>query len=115
MMTIVTHCTIEPGKEPAWDTAFQQRVEAAKKQPGWVGAQLCIPADAVNKRIIIGTWETRAHWEAWHNSPSFQKTREQMEGSETEPRNEWWHEVILEEHRSGADESWLAPGQRRSA
>ena len=61
--------------------------------------QLCIPAHALNKRVVIGTWENRAAWEAWHGSDNFQKTRAQMEGAEKEGREEWWHEVVLEEHR----------------
>ena len=100
MMTIVTHVRIEPGKEPGWDDAFRKRASAAKRQPGWIGVQLCIPSDAVNERIVIGTWDNRADWERWHTSDAFQSTREQMEGSEAEVRHEWWHEVILEEHRS---------------
>ena len=99
MMTTVTHVKIAPGKEPAWDAAFRERAMAAKKQPGWIGTQLCIPADAVNQRIIIGTWETRADWEAWHNNNAFAKTRDQMNDSEAESRQQWWHEVIVEEHR----------------
>jgi heme-degrading monooxygenase HmoA len=99
MMTIVSHITIEPGKEPGWDAAFRERLAAVKDQPGWVAVQLSIPAHAVNKRVVIGTWETRADWEAWHATDAFRKTREQMEGVESEAREEWWHEVILEEHR----------------
>lgn len=99
MMTIVTHITIDPGKEPVWDRAFRERVTAAKKQPGWVHAQLCIPANALNKRVVIGTWESRADWEAWHATDAFKKTRGQMEGAESGTREEWWHEVTLDEHR----------------
>jgi heme-degrading monooxygenase HmoA len=99
MMTIVTHVFIEPGKEPAWDAAWRERVNLARKQKGWVAVQLAIPSDAVNERVIIGTWETRADWEAWHTAEGFQRTREQMDGIETEARHEWWHEVIVEEHR----------------
>ena len=99
MMTIVTHLKIEPGKEPGWDDAFRRRVEAARNQRGWVGVQLCIPADAANERVVIGTWETRADWEAWHETGIFQETREQMEGAEIGSRREWWHEVVLDEHR----------------
>jgi heme-degrading monooxygenase HmoA len=99
MMTIVTHVTIEPGKEPVWDATFKERVAAAKKQPGWVGVQLCIPAQALNKRVVIGTWETRADWSAWHATESFQNTRAKMEGVESGEREEWWHEVTVEEHR----------------
>ena len=47
MMTTVTHVRIDPGKEPGWDDAFRKRAAAAKKQPGWISVQLCIPADAV--------------------------------------------------------------------
>jgi heme-degrading monooxygenase HmoA len=99
MMTIVTHVRIDPGKEPAWDDAFRKRAAAAKKQPGWISVQLGIPADAVNERVVIGTWETRADWERWHTSEAFQNTRGEMDGSEAEGRQEWWHEIILEEHR----------------
>jgi len=60
MMTIVSHVKIVPGKEPEWDAAFRKRVTAAKKQPGWVAVQLCIPADRLNERVVIGSWETRA-------------------------------------------------------
>ena len=70
MMTIVTHVRIEPGKEPGWDDAFRKRASAAKRQPGWIGVQLCIPSDAVNERIVIGTWDTRADWERWHTRMS---------------------------------------------
>jgi len=98
-MTIVTHVTIEPSKEPIWDAAFRERVQAAKQQPGWVGVQLCIPTGVINKRVVIGTWETRAGWEAWYNAEAFQKTRAQMDGVETAAREEWWHEVTLDEHR----------------
>jgi len=99
MMTIVTHLRIKEGQEPAWDTAFRERVEAAKAQPGFISVQLCIPVDAMNERVIIGTWQSRADWEAWHNADAFRQTREQMEETDTKRRREWWHEVVLEERR----------------
>jgi heme-degrading monooxygenase HmoA len=99
MMTIVTHVAIEPGQEPAWDAVWRRRLESAKKQKGWIAAQLGIPADSINERVIIGTWETRADWEAWHASDEFEKTRKEMGHTETETRSEWWHEVLVEEHR----------------
>jgi heme-degrading monooxygenase HmoA len=99
MMTIVSHCKIESGKEPGWDAAFRQRIATVRQQPGWIGVQLCIPAEAPNERLVIGTWETRADWEAWHATEVFEKTRAQMEGAESEDRREWWHEVVLEQRR----------------
>jgi heme-degrading monooxygenase HmoA len=94
MMTIISETTIQPGQEPQWDKAFQERIEDARKQPGWVSLQLLIPTDAPNKRLVIGTWQTRADWEAWHNTETFQRTRQQMNSVEQSLDQERWYEVI---------------------
>jgi heme-degrading monooxygenase HmoA len=99
MMTIVTHLKIKEQQEPAWDAAMRQRIELAKEQPGFVAVQVCIPAEALDERVIIGTWQTRADWEAWHNTDEFQQTRSQLEEPDVAARREWWHEVVLQEHR----------------
>jgi heme-degrading monooxygenase HmoA len=99
MMTIVTHVKVKEGHEPAWDAAMRERIEAAREQPGFVAVQLCIPTDAMNERVIIGTWESRADWEAWHGSAEFARTREQLEEPDAKRRSEWWHEVVLHEQR----------------
>ncbi len=99
MMTVVTHVSIEPGKEAAWDAAFRERISAVRKQPGWISVQLCASAQAPNQRVVIGTWENRAAWEAWHTTDVFQRTRHDLEGSQIAERQTWWHDVILNEHR----------------
>ncbi|SRR5581483_10120289 len=96
MMTIVTYVTLRQGREPEWDAAMRERLGAARQQPGWVGGQLLIPAGGLNRRVIIGTWRSRADWEAWHEDPTFQETRRRMDGCEAEPRREEWHEVVLD-------------------
>ncbi|SRR5579884_768205 len=96
MMTIVTHVTLKEGAEPEWDAAMKERLEAARGRPGWVGGQLLMPLDKLNKRLIVGTWQTRADWEAWHRDPAFEATRKRLEGLEAAPSEQWWHEVILE-------------------
>jgi heme-degrading monooxygenase HmoA len=96
MMTIVTHVTLKEGAEPEWDAAMKERLEAARGRPGWVGGQLLMPLDKLNKRLIVGTWQTRADWEAWHSDPAFEATRKRLEGLEAAPSEQWWHEVILE-------------------
>jgi heme-degrading monooxygenase HmoA len=96
MMTIVTHVRVKDGSEPAWDAAMKERLDVAKERPGWVAAQLVMPLDGLSKRIIIGTWQTRADWEAWHADPAFAETRKRLEGLESEPPHHWWHEVILD-------------------
>ena len=71
-------------------------IELLKKQPGFVRGQLLIPLDGLNKRVIIGTWDTRAAWEAWHGDATFVETRKRLEGLEAQPGDQWWHEVILD-------------------
>jgi heme-degrading monooxygenase HmoA len=94
MMAIVTLVTLKEGTEPEWDAVMRERLMAARNQPGWIGGQLLIPLDALNKRVISGTWQTRAAWEAWHNDPAFAATRRRLEGLEAAPGEQWWHEVI---------------------
>jgi heme-degrading monooxygenase HmoA len=96
MMTIVTHVTLREGMEPAWDAAMRERLLAVRDQPGWIGGQIAMPLDGPNRRVVIGTWQTRAHWEAWHADPKFSATRRRLEGLEAGPREDWWHEVITE-------------------
>ena len=97
MMTVVTHIVIAEGQEPDWDAAMRERVDAAKHQPGFVSVQLCIPVDGLNERVVIGTWVSRADWEAWHESSMFVETRERMDRCEVQRKGEWWHEVVLAE------------------
>jgi heme-degrading monooxygenase HmoA len=94
MMTIVTHVSLKSGSEPEWDAAMRERLQAATDKPGWIGGQLLMPLNRLNRRVIVGTWQTRADWEAWHRDPRFETTRQRMEGLEDgEPEN-WWHEVL---------------------
>ena len=99
MMTIVSRVRVAEGQEPDWDEALRERLAAARTQPGFVGVQLCIPLDALNERVIIGTWETRADWEAWHGAEPFLETRRRLEGVEDEKELDIWHEVLVEHHR----------------
>lgn len=96
MMTIVTHVTLKVGSEPEWDAAMRERLDAARARPGWIGGQLMIPLDRLDKRVIVGTWATRADWEAWHQDPTFADTRERLEDLQVGQNEHWWHEVILD-------------------
>jgi heme-degrading monooxygenase HmoA len=46
--------------------------------------------------VIVGTWRTRADWEAWHQDPQFAETRRRLDGLENGPAEHWWHEVVLD-------------------
>ena len=99
-MTIVTHVTLREGSEPEWDAAMRDRLAAAADKPGWVGGQLLMPLNRLNRRVIIGTWQTRADWEAWHLDPAFAETRQRLEGLEQGEAENWWHEVLEDVRRT---------------
>lgn len=101
MMTVITQVSLKPGSEQDWDQAMRERLTAAENQGGCVAAQLLKPVDGRNRRVIVGTWESRADWEAWHDDPAFQDTREQLEGLQEKPDEMQWFEVV--------DEALLAP------
>jgi len=101
MVTIVTRVTLKEGAEPEWDEAMRERLTAARQQAGWLGGQLLMPFGALNQRVIIGSWRTRADWEAWHNDAAFQETRRRLEGLESAPSEQWWHEILADARIDG--------------
>lgn len=97
MMTVITETTLRPGQEQAWDRSFAERMRAARDQPGWVDAQLLIPEDEPNKRIVVGTWRSRDDWQRWHQTSTFQQTRESMNRSTVDDGQPAWHQVRVRE------------------
>jgi heme-degrading monooxygenase HmoA len=96
MMTVITQVTLKSGCGPEWDAAMRDRLSAARGRPGWIGGQLAIPLDGSNKRAVIGTWESRADWEAWREDETFTETRKRMDGPQ-EGRSEMvWYEVVTD-------------------
>ena len=99
MMTVITKVTLKEGAEPEWDAAIRRRLEAATGRPGWIRGQLVIPLEALNQRMVIGTWESRAAWEAWHEDDAFKESRERLVGLEEAPSDMSWYEVIADVHQ----------------
>ena len=113
MMTIVTYVTLKEGTEPQWDEAMRERLMAARDQPGWIGGQLLMPVDALNRRVIVGTWQTRDHWHEWHKDPRFEETRRQLDRLVTGPERHEWHDVVLDVRKDASDGgSDVAAGSR---
>lgn len=96
-MTVITETTIVSGQEPAWDQAYRERLADAPNQSGWVQLQLLIPLNAPNKRVVVGTWQTRADWEAWHATDVFKRTRQEMDKVEQSSGPDEWYEVMAQE------------------
>ena len=114
MMTVVTHVTLREGSEPEWDAAMRERLGAAPSAPGWVRGQLLMPLDDVRRRLIVGTWRTRADWEAWHQDPEFAETRRRIEGLEAAPNETTWYEVVADHAPANAFERFTPERTSRS-
>jgi heme-degrading monooxygenase HmoA len=109
MMTVVTHVPLKEGVGREWDDIMLDRLNAARKQPGWVGGQLL---RSPNGRVIVGTWQSRADWERWHQAPEFEETRRRLDSMADGPTEPGWHEVVAEVRKSpGAKKR--APRARR--
>ena len=98
-MTVITHHVLrddDAAKE--WDATMFDRLAAARDQPGWIGGQVLRAVNDRTLRSIVGTWQSREHWEAWHDEDAFRETRERLEGLQSRPSQTTWYEVIEERH-----------------
>lgn len=99
MMTVITHVTLREGAAPEWDDAMRERLDGAIAHDGWIGGQLLIPLDAPNERMIVGLWDSRADWEAWHDDETFAETRDRLAGLQEQPDETRWYEVATDVRR----------------
>jgi heme-degrading monooxygenase HmoA len=102
MMTVITHVMLNEGSEPEWDATMRERMTAAESCPGWVAGELLMPLDTLNARVIVGVWDTRADWEAWHTDESFVATAQRLEGLQSAPAETSWHETLIDARRDRA-------------
>src|SRR5215470_6266707 len=95
---------------------MRTRLSAARKASGWIGGQLLRPAEKPDRRVIVGTWRTRADWETWHHDPQFTETRQRLEGLERTPSEHWWHDVVADVRKAATPPTPIskAPSKRRA-
>jgi heme-degrading monooxygenase HmoA len=98
-MTIVTQVVLRENGAEQWDAAMRARVDSAKDRPGWVAVQLLVPEGEPRRRAIVGTWESREDWAAWHDDETFRETRQQLDGLQAGPADTTWYEVTAGLHR----------------
>ena len=96
MVSIVTNVRLREGRERDWDTAMRERMAAVAKQPGWIGGQLLESDGGSAHRTIVGTWQTRADWQRWHEDPSFTKTRAELDDLTAAPEEHTWYRVLVD-------------------
>jgi len=98
-VTVITHHVLRDDTAAReWDAAMYERLSAARSQPGWIGGQLLRAINDLMLRTIVGTWESRDAWEAWHGEHAFRETRERLDGLQLRPSETTWYEVVEEHH-----------------
>lgn len=93
MMTVITETTVKQGREADWDRAYQERAADARNQPGWVDLHLLVPVDDPRRRLVVGTWQDRASWERWHETETFQQTRDRLNDATESHGDDRWFNV----------------------
>ena len=96
MMTVITSVTLSEGTEPEWDRVMAERLANAADCDGWIRGEILMPLDGMNKRLIVGTWRSRADWEAWHQDPAFTATSARLDALQTTTSGPQWHEVVAD-------------------
>jgi heme-degrading monooxygenase HmoA len=96
MVTVITRVALREGSGPEWDAAMRQRLTAARERQGWLGGQLLIPLEALDERLVVGTWQTQSDWEAWHDDETFTETRQRLDELKAERTDSTWHEVLAD-------------------
>jgi heme-degrading monooxygenase HmoA len=96
MMTVVTTTRVRPGGEAEWDAAVRARFDSARERRGWISGQLLTSDDESSTRVIVGTWESREDWEAWHADPAFLDQRATLERLEEEGSQVAWFRVVAD-------------------
>ncbi len=101
MMTVLTTSRLRSGGEERWDAAMRERFESAQHMPGWVSGQVLTPEDDPYSRVIVGTWNSREDWMAWHDDPAFLDKRTVLEDLESEPNVTRWFTVVADGRTGG--------------
>jgi heme-degrading monooxygenase HmoA len=96
MMTVLTTSRLRAGAEDQWDAAMRERFESAQRMPGWVSGQLLTPEDEPQSRVIVGTWNSREEWMAWHDDPAFLDKRAVLQDLESGPNVTQWFTVVAD-------------------
>jgi heme-degrading monooxygenase HmoA len=101
MMTVLTTSKLRPAGQEEWDAAIRERFDSAQRMPGWVSGQLLTPEDDPLSRVIVGTWNSREDWMAWHDDPAFLDKRTVLEALESAPNVTRWFYVVADARVGG--------------
>lgn len=94
MLTVITRVDLAEDVVDEWDAAMQERMSTAENVEGWVSSAVLRPVDSPNRRVILGVWESRRQWEAWHEDPQFEETRRRLDQLGVDDGDTVWHDHV---------------------
>jgi heme-degrading monooxygenase HmoA len=62
---------VNPEYATAFEENFRNRAGLVDRMPGFVANQLLRPVNPGDPYVVLTTWESRAHFEAWVRSEEF--------------------------------------------
>jgi heme-degrading monooxygenase HmoA len=94
MATVITRVQLDEAVVDQWDAAMVERMSTAESVHGWISGAVLRPADAPDRRVIVGVWESQDAWKAWHEAPEFEETRRRLDELGVDDGDTVWHEDI---------------------
>jgi heme-degrading monooxygenase HmoA len=50
------------------------------QQPGYISGETLHEVDNPNHYLVISSWDSEAHWQAWVNNPDRRKLQTELDG-----------------------------------
>lgn len=95
MIVVANRIPVNPAYAVAFEERFKSRAALVEKMDGFIAFQLLRPTQEGDPYIVMTTWESRAHFDAWTNSPEFRQGHAQ---SGTLPQETFLGRPTLEIH-----------------
>ncbi|MDM7323424.1 MAG: antibiotic biosynthesis monooxygenase [Thermus sp.] len=74
MFITMNRIPVNPDHAQQFEEHFQHRARLVDRMPGFIRNLLLRPEDPAQQPYVVMTfWESRAHFEAWVNSPEFRE------------------------------------------
>lgn|SRR5690606_34406726 len=73
MIVVMNRIPVNPEYATAFEERFADRASLVDRMEGFVSFRLLRPTTAEDPYIVVTTWETKEHFEAWTQSEGFKE------------------------------------------
>lgn len=73
MIVVNNRIPVHPDHAEAFETAFAKRANLVDGMAGFVSFKLLRPTNPDDPYVVMTTWESQEHFEAWTNSDAFKQ------------------------------------------